>query len=124
MANITVTIESEKDLTIFTVEGNLTATEIIAFTKEYYSKHPTKLVLWDGSKGTVSSITALDFQKIAQKTKNQIEKRKGGKTALVGSFDIDFGLARMYGIYAEIERIPVQYRVFRNTDEAMVWLQS
>lgn len=124
MAIITVKIVPENDLTIFTVEGDLSADEILAYSKKYYVDNPTKLVLWDATKGSVSKITADDFRKIAKKMKIQTEKREGGKTAIVGKLDIDFGSARMYGAYADMEEIKISYNVFRNVDDAIKWLQE
>ncbi len=71
----------------------------------------------------VSNITNEEFMKIAKDMKKITQKRLGGKTALVGKFDVDFGLARQYGAYAEMEQLPVEYQIFRNIEEAMKWLQ-
>ena len=122
MANIEITIEQENDLTIFTVEGELTANEIIKYSSKFYDKKPTKKILWDATKGSVSKITSGEFRKIAKEMKKFTKKREGGKTALVGSFDADFGLARMYEVYAESEELPVSYGIFRDIDEAKEWL--
>ena len=124
MANIIVEVFPENDLTIFTVEGDLSADEIVTYSSKHYVENPTKLVLWDAAKGSVSKITADDFRNIAKKMKNQTKKREGGKTAIVGKFDVDFGSARMYGAYAELEEIKISYNVFRNADDAMKWLQE
>ena len=75
MANIIVKVVPENDLTIFTVEGDLSADEIVNYSSKYYVENPTKLVLWDATKGSVSKITADDFRKIAKKMKNQTVKR-------------------------------------------------
>lgn len=123
MANINIKIDTGKDLTTFTVEGVLTAAEILQYSSEYYEKSPTKYVLWDATAGSVSKITNEEFSKIAKYMKKYTKKRAGGKTALVGRFDIDFGLARQYGAYAEIEQLPVEYQIFRSVEEAMKWLQ-
>ena len=124
MANIIVSFVPENNLTIFTVEGDLSSDEILAHTTKYYIENPTKLVLWDASKGSVKIITANDFRNIANKMKTQTEKREGGKTAIVGKFDIDFGSARMYEAYTDMEALKVTYKVFRDTDEAIKWLKT
>ena len=124
MANITVKVIPENYLTIFTVEGDLSSDEIVTYSSKHYVENPTKLVLWDATKGSVSKITANDFQNIAKKMKGQTKKREGGKTAIVGKFDVDFGLARMYEAYADIEEIRITYNVFHNAEDAMKWLQE
>ena len=40
MANIEVKIEAEKNLTVFTVEGDMTSEEIIQYSTEYYNEKP------------------------------------------------------------------------------------
>ena len=124
MANIEITIEPESDLTIFTVEGDLTTNEILHYSSESYNKNPTKLVLWDASNGSVSKIAPTDFRGISKEMKQYTKKREGGKTAFVGKFDLDFSLGRLYEVYAEIENLPVTYQTFRSNEEAMRWLKS
>jgi len=114
----------ENNLTVFTVEGDLSADEILTHSIKYYVENPTKQVLWDATNGSVSKISANDFRNIAINMKKYTEKRVGGKTALVGKFDIDFGSARMYEAYADIQKIKITYKVFRNADEAIKWLQE
>jgi len=124
MANITVKVVPENDLTIFAVEGNLSADEILKYSSTHYDKTPTQLVLWDATQGSVSNIGINDFRRIAFDIKKNTIKRAGGKTALVGKFDIDFGSARMYEVFAESEGIPITYKAFRDVDDAMTWLLS
>jgi len=75
MAKIEIKIDTEKDLTIFTVEGILTATEILQYSSEYYEKSPTKNVLWDATLGSVSNITNEEFMKIAKDMKKITQKK-------------------------------------------------
>ena len=124
MAKIDVKIDTDKDLTTFIVEGSLTADEILEYSIKYYDDKPTRLVLWDGTNGTVSSISNVEFSAISQKMRNFTKNRLNGKTALVGRFDVDFGLARSYESHAAIAQLPVKYRAFCNVDEAMQWLEQ
>jgi len=122
MANIVVDIIPEDDLTVFTVEGELSADQIIRYSSEYYMNNPTKYVLWDARKGSVHKINSDGFRMIAQQMQKYTIKRKGGKTAFVRDYDLDFGMGRMYEVFSEIEKLPVRYRVFRNIEEAKMWL--
>lgn len=124
MATINITFVPEDDLTIFNVIGDLTAEEILKYSTEYYELKPTKFVMWDATKGTVKNITTEDFRKIATEMKTYTQKRSGGKTALVGKFDLDFGLSRMYSSYTEMEQVPIAYGSFYNVDDAMAWLKE
>jgi hypothetical protein len=124
MADIETTIDDENNLTVFTVKGELTAKEIIHHASEYYAEKSTRFVLWDVTGGTVGAISNDDFRQIAEQMKNYTSKRKHGKTAFVVKSDLDFGLGRMYGAFAEIEDLPVAYRTFRTVEEAKKWIFS
>jgi hypothetical protein len=46
----------------------------------------------------------------------------GSRAAIVVARDVDFGIARMFGAYAD--EIDVEYRVFREKRSALEWLRS
>jgi hypothetical protein len=48
--------------------------------------------------------------------------RKGGRSALVLSKDVGYGIGRMYGALSEIENIPYEIRSFRDIKDAREWL--
>jgi len=122
MANIETDIDFEKDLTIFSVKGELTANEIIQYASGPYNQTPTKLVIWDVSEGHIYNNTSDEFRNIALKMKKLTEKRQGGKTAFIGNLDADFGMGRMYEVFAKTENLPVEFKSFKSLDEAMKWL--
>jgi hypothetical protein len=124
MADIEAIIDDENSLTVFTIEGELTAEEIVHYSCEYYDKKPTMLVLWDGTRGSVRKISNNGFQEIAIQMKNCTSKRKGGKTAFVGKSELDFGLGRVYEAFADIEQLPIAYRTFKTVEDAREWLFS
>jgi hypothetical protein len=122
MAIIETIVDSQGDLSVFTVNGELTADEIIERVEEYYTKHPTKLVLWIMGDVDLSAITREGIERIIQTAKKNTGKRKEGKTAIVGSKDIEYGLARMYEAYTGFENLPYEYKIFKDVDEAKEWL--
>ena len=122
MAIIETIVDSQNDLSVFTVNGELNADEIIERVEEYYNKHPTKLVLWIMGDVDLSAITGTGIERIIQIAKKNTGKRQEGKTAIVGSKDIDFGLARMYEAYTGLENLPYEYKIFKNVGEAKEWL--
>ncbi len=122
MAIIETNIDLEKDLTIFSVKGELTADEIIQYASGPYDQTPTKLVIWDVSEGYIYNNTSSQFRNIAIKMKKLTEKREGGKTAFVGNRDADFGMGRMYEVFAKTENLPIEFKSFKSFDEAMKWL--
>ena len=122
MATIETIVDSQADLSVFTVNGELAADEIIERVEEYYTRHPTKLVLWIMGDVDLSAITKEGIERIIQIAKKNTGKRKEGKTAIVGSKDIEYGLARMYEAYTGFENLPYEYKTFKDVDEAKEWL--
>jgi hypothetical protein len=124
MANIEIMVRPEGDLAILRVEGDLTADEILHYSSEFYDKNPKKLVLWDITRGSLSKVTSSDLKRTTREMKKYTGKIEGGKTALVGHLDVDFGLARMYVAYAEIADSANSYQAFRDIEDAITWLYS
>lgn len=64
MARIETTVDLEKDLTMYVVNGHLSADEIIEKVIVYYTEHPTKLVLWVMADAFTSGISIGEIEKI------------------------------------------------------------
>ena len=122
MAQISTSVDMDRELTTFEVKGTLTADEIIRKVEEYYSMHPTKLVLWVMEHAATAGITSEEIEKIILTAKKNSGSRKEGKTAIVGPKDIEYGLGRMYQAYADIESMPYEYKIFREVEDAKNWL--
>ena len=122
MAIIETIVDSQNDLSVFTVNGQLTADEIIERVEEFYTKHPTKLVLWIMGDVDLSAITSEGIERIIRIAKQNTGKRQEGKTAIVGAKDVEYGLARMYEAHTGFENLPNEYKVFKDVDEAKEWL--
>jgi len=122
MAVIEKIVDSQNDLSVFTVNGELIADEVIEQVEVYYTQHPTKLVLWIMGDVDLSAITRAGIERIIQTAKQHTGKRKEGKTAIVGPKDIEYGLARMYEAYTGFENLPYEYKIFKDVDEAKEWL--
>lgn len=65
-----------------------------------------------------------ELKDIVRFTKQHEALRRSGKTALVVSTDLAFGLGRMYDALAEIENLSHSVKVFRSMDEAIKWLKG
>ena len=109
------------------VSGEVSFSEIIKAIELFYKEKPTKNVMWDFRDADLKALLSLSYnnlQDIAKFTKQHRELRKSGKTALVVSTDVGFGLGRMYGTFAEIQNLSHSVHVFRSMDEAMKWLEE
>lgn len=121
---IEAAIDSKKQLSIYTITGNISDEELAKEVELFYLNDPTPLVLCDFRNSDVSGLSNAFFQRILYISKKYEHKRKLGKTAFVVNDDISFGLGRMYQSYSEIYDLPIVSRIFKDFDEAKDWLCS
>jgi len=124
MKKIIKKIDSENDMTVFTVIGKVTANELVAAISDFYENSVTSNILWDLTKSDLSEIRSSDVELITNLSVKYAEKRSSGKTAIVGSDDLTFGISRMYEMTKEIAKLPFETKAFRDIDKAFKWLLS
>ena len=124
-AKMTINSSYDKflDLTMFIVEGTLTFEMQIKALQKFYTDKPSANMLWDFRKITGTRISSEEVQKLIAFMKGYKDKRPHGKTALVSTKDLDFGLSRMSATYAKIENIPWEIQAFHSLEEALDWLK-
>ncbi len=121
---ITAHIDKAKDLTVFTVTGEISLDNVLPVVKAFYEGDPTKHVLWDMSDTTDVQFSSQEVEAIAGFRPRYEAKRASGKTAILGQKDILFGLSRMFEIQSSVKQAPHSIMVFRNKDEAFKWLDE
>jgi hypothetical protein len=122
MPYIETKIDHEKDLTIQAVIGPVSLQDACDALDRYYAGLFTKLILWDLTRAEISSYKTEHIIALVRKVKQYHHLRKGGKTAMVISKDLDYGLTRIYQAYAETEGIAFEIRIFRDMEKAKEWL--
>lgn len=123
MSIIKTIFDIDKNLTVHEIAGKLSTSDIIDKLKDYYTGDKiTKYVMWNFIKAEVSAITSSDLRKILYYTKEYAHSRLGGKSALVVSKDLGYGLARIFEAFVEIEKFPFELKTFRTLTEAREWL--
>jgi hypothetical protein len=83
--------------------------------------------LWDVRQAKLTNLKSSDMESITAligQYTHRFEERKGGKSAVVASSDLQYGLSRVLGAFYEIEDFPIQLQTFRQIDEAMKWLDQ
>lgn len=123
MAQFSWTVDKKRNLTIFSVSGILREDEFIETIDKFYAGEFTLNTLWDFSSADISSFDADQIRRVIFHSKQYLERRAGGKTAYVVSSDFGFAIGRMYDTFTELEESPVLYRVFRDSKEAIEWLE-
>ena len=80
-------------------------------------------VLWDFADARGLNPSGEGIQDLVRFVGSLREKRGSGyRVAIVTRGDLEYGFARMYEAYAE--NLPFALRVFRDRDEATLWLKS
>ena len=121
---ITITIDHDRDLTIFTVTGKPRFEEGMAALRQFWESRPTKNTLWDFREVILGRLTYGEIKKIVDYIRPQAGKRAGGKTSLVGSKDLVKGTKNLMVSYCGTNRLPFQMRAFRSIRKANKWLDK
>ncbi len=122
---ITKQIDPSRDLTIFVAGGELSFPEILLELENFYVNNkskPSKFSIWDLRNATVGPITPYQITRVSGMVVKYSKSRKGGKTALIASQEMIFDLARIFK--AETMDAVIDFKVFRDIDEAMEWLEE
>ena len=124
MAQYELRVDQERDLTEVTVTGKLDQQMIIDALEDFYGGRITSRMLWDLSGADLADVQSGQILRIISVAKRFAHLRPEGKTAILTSRAVDFGMARMYELTSEIENHPIQHRVFKDRDAALQWLAT
>ncbi len=122
MGTISAIFETDKDLTLVTVSGAITADDLKDWGVKYYEGQITSHILWDVTKADLSAIQGDQLKEIAAIVSRISEVRRGGKTAFVYDQPLEYGIGRMFQAYSEMENMPFEVQTFRRVEEARQWL--
>jgi len=114
VGSIKVDQDGERDLTVFTAEGVIRAEDVERAVETFYRDAVTLNVLWDITGADVSRIEGSDIEKVVHLSVAHGETRAGGKTAVVATEDLTFGLSRVYEMLKEAQNPPFRTSVFRS----------
>jgi hypothetical protein len=125
---ITSEVDKTKNLTIYTLTGELTLDNIRYAIKSFWETQELTLnSLWDARGTKLTSLKSSDMESLAVyigQFRYRFEERIGGKSAVVASSDLQYGLSRILSTLYEIEDFPTQLKIFRTMDEAIKWLDQ
>jgi len=122
MGTIETSIDLDRDLTVHTVCGEVSADDVRSRIRSYYEGEVTRLLLWDFTGAEIGDITASDVRDLVELTNSYAARRSGGKTALVFSLASAYGMGRMYDLSKEADDRLVYHASFRDLKAAMEWL--
>ena len=122
MASIISSHDRENSLTVYKVKGLLSAEEMIIAIKTFYTENMTFNVLLDLTEADLSLISTDEIIQIVREIRTYADARAGGRTALVFSTGLEYGLGRMSEAFYEMENIPIDIKSFRSLEQAEAWL--
>ena len=121
---IETTHDPQRDLTIHVVTGPAREEEMYAALEAPGDGVSTRDVLWDMSGADVMQVTPGILRQFVKKAAELGVDRKGGRTAIVAPEDLQYGLARMSEVFADMVSSPYSLRAFRTREEAIAWLEG
>ena len=111
---------SDGKITSFKVEGEPTVEELIDVIKTHFA-NVGEGIIWDFRGGEVSVFSTQDLMLLANHVTQYAHHKK---TAFVGPTDIQFGMLRVYEVYAEYMNVPPAMKTFRKMEDAINWLNE
>lgn len=117
-------LDPDRQLVTFHHVGDVTDDELLTFYKEFFDGPKTGdylklLILLEQTKSFGRSSAALrSLAEILQEASERDPAER--KAAVVAPEDHSFGMARMYEAFSG--SVPWEFRVFRDRDEARIWL--
>ena len=119
---ISYDIDREKNLTVFTLSGELNFHDFKSTLDHYRKIGPTSLELYNTSSLSGKRLSSDELNMLTNYLSQYTNVRPpGSKTAIVASDDLDYGLSRMISTLTE-GRTVYNIQAFRSMDEANEWL--
>ena len=116
--------DDSRDLTTFTLTGEMTLDELLTALASYGKAGPSLYELYDAREVTGQRPSFDEINKLAGYLTRFSKKRPtGSKTAIVVNKDVDYGLSRMISILTETTTI-YDIQVFRKMESARTWLME
>ena len=112
-----------KDLTSFTITGEITVQELSGILVQYLESGSTRCRVFDITEGEIKDLKSIHFDSIAEWIKSNDDKRPAGtKTAFIVSKDADYDTIKLFYMMAAIEGKTWDARMFHSLIEAYQWL--
>lgn len=115
----------DRQLTIHTIQGELTFNAIMATLKAYNAVRPTTYTLWDFREADLTHFTADHIRSLVHFSTRYDGLRPGGHTALlIGNQPLAYSMARIAEIGNDVAKSDIVMATFRDYDEAIAWLEA
>jgi hypothetical protein len=117
-------MDAAPELITFVAAGEITTSELLRAYRLLLDGPPTKS-LWDLSSATTARIPAEDVRDLADDVRRITRgRRPPGRSAVVCSRGVDYGLARMFSMLLDDTEQPLKLAVFHELRDARAWLSA
>ncbi len=117
-------IDRDRNLTIITLQGQVTLAEMLEALNSYGKSGVTLNELYDVRKLVGERISTEDIEAAANYFKEYGGVRpENSKTAVLVAQALDYGLSRMIQLLTEGD-VPFQINVFNTLEQALAWLEA
>ncbi len=117
-------INQKIDFTEHIATGDVRDDDMFSAQKEFYENGPTRFQLWDMTGCVMTGITMGGMRTFIERAAQYGKVRENGKTAVIVSSQLQFGLARTAEAFGEFSSIPFAFQVFKDRAEALAWLNG
>jgi hypothetical protein len=124
MATIQATYDPFANLTLFAVQGVVSADELIDACTAQLSTQATDNVIWEFHDVDLSQLDYVGLYKIAEYSKETEALRTSPKTAFVAQGKVQRILLKLYTEVAAHAELRTTFRIFADRDDALVWLHG
>ena len=116
-------LDLERDLTVFTVSGELCYEEIRSLLLTVYARAEyTTRSLFDMRAARAGGLASDEIRALVGLIDTHRQARAPSKWAIVAPRDVHFGLSRMFEAYAA--NLTVDVQAFHALEEALAWLEA
>ena len=114
--------DREKRLTVFKCNDGVIIEDLVGELIHFYQSSPTPFLLIDLTNAHIMGASTDNVRRYVEFVKNMGSIRSGGRTAIIVSSDLAYGLSRSFQIFSDIYSLGYETEVFRSVGEAMTWL--
>jgi hypothetical protein len=121
-------VDENRNITTITVKWGDDFRKAMSVLKTFFNDNNTEHLMLDLRESSIDTITYDDvsdlFQYATTRTNDNGENRLNGKTALVGSSDLQSEVEAIFKTCFETEDLPINVSVFGSEDKALNWLEE
>lgn len=105
-------------LTLFKLQGGITADDLIRAVETHYGANPTNNAIWDVSACDLSRLDIEGLSRVSRTAREFSQARRDPRTVIVVEQDQAAAIAKLYQEVSELTGSPIRYDLVSSLDEA------